>query len=148
LIEGVLWDIAIFGFLSMFILMGHDTIADPWSLKAALQEKLSDKDGIDRRRGLQPAGIVARDCDDAYLCQLPLLPEAFALPGHIQLQRLDDRPHALEIEPLEKGEVLGMGETEDELVIHERHYQLYAIKVRRCRPRTKLAASATIIIGM
>jgi hypothetical protein len=32
-------------------------------------------------------------------------------------------------------------------VLDKGHYQFCAIKVRRCRPSTKLAASATIIIG-
>src|SRR6266446_2720210 len=75
---------------------------------------------INKYRGSQTSHIVARDCNDAYLCQPPLLPEAFALPGHIQLQRLDDRAHALEVEPLTEGEVRELGEPEDELVTHER----------------------------
>ena len=88
-------------------------------MEAPLQIKLSDKDGILRRRDLQPADIVARDCNDAYLCQLLLLPAAFALPGHIQLQCLDNPAHALEVESLAEGKVRGLGETEDKLVTHQ-----------------------------
>jgi hypothetical protein len=59
----------------------HHTTADPLSLEAPLHIKRSDKDRILRRRGLQPADIVARDRNNAYICQLPLLPQSLRAAG-------------------------------------------------------------------
>jgi len=48
-------------------------------------------------RGLQPADIFTCDRDDANLRQLSLPGKALALPHRVQIQRLYNPAHALEV---------------------------------------------------
>src|SRR5208282_4881104 len=109
--------------------------ANSLALESSCQIEFAKKDGFVCRCCLQPARILASDCDNANLFQLPLTSKTLVLPCHIKAKGFNDPAHTLEEKSLAKLEVLQASWAKGDAVGHVvEHIRRFRGGTGRCSP--------------
>jgi len=90
----------------------HDLGPDAVLLERGVDIKLAEEEGVRLRAPLEPANVLAVECDDADFPNFPLFGEFRFVRGTVELEGFEEPGIQLEIELLAEGVVRGDGGAE------------------------------------